>query len=109
MKTKLLAVITALFLSNSVMNATNGAGESTESQIQKQLTLPSLNATTPMNEVVKIDVLFTTDENGKVDLAIANTNDPLLKKEIEKTFMKLTLKNTKPNVCYGITLKLITI
>ncbi len=109
MKTKLIVMITALFLSHMAMNANNGTGESTESQIQKQLSIQPLNTAAPKNTDIKVEVLFTTDVNGKVDLAIANTNDQTLKKEIEKNFMKLTLKDTKPNVCYSITLKLITI
>ncbi len=109
MKTKLIALITVMMLGNTTMNANNGTGETTESQIQKQLSIQPLTTVTPKNTDVKIEVLFTTNEKGEVDMAIAKTQDTELKNAIEKGFMKLMLKNTKPNVCYGITIKLKTL
>jgi hypothetical protein len=54
----------------------------------------------------KVKVVFTTDANGKVNLAIANTKDPELKKAIESSFLQMEFKLLKADVAYGITLNL---
>jgi predicted secreted protein len=105
---KTLLKITAIVILNSIlvtpMKANNGTEASTEKQIQKQLNVNCvrLNA----EEQTKVDVVFTTNEEGKVNLVIAKTENEDIKKEIEKNFSKLVLPNVKPNVCYGVTLNI---
>jgi hypothetical protein len=100
--------ITALVILNSLfaapMKANNGTEISTEKQIQKQLNVncPALSA----EEHTKVDVLFTNNEEGKVNLVIIKTENEDIRKEIEKNFSKLILPNLKHNVCYGVTLNI---
>ena len=54
----------------------------------------------------KVEVVFTTDEAGKVNLAIAKTENAELKKAIESRFLKMQFKQLKADVAYGITLNL---
>ena len=53
---------------------------------------------------VKIEVIFTTDKEGKVTYAFAKTNDLRLKQEIEKQFSTLRLSNLKENVAHSVVL-----
>lgn len=105
---KSLLKITAIVILNSLfvapLKANNGAEASTEKQIQKQLNVncTGLNA----EEQTKVDVIFTTNEEGKVNLVIAKTENNEIRKEIEKNFSKLVLSKVKPNVCYGVTLNI---
>ncbi|MBA3682666.1 MAG: hypothetical protein H0W73_16115 [Bacteroidetes bacterium] len=63
----------------------------------------------PVNASQKVEVLFTTDNNGKVDFVLAKTNDQNLKAEIEKQFLKLNLDKIKSNVVHSVTLNIKTV
>ncbi len=52
----------------------------------------------------KVEVLFTTDKNGKVNFVLAKTNDSELKTEIEKQFMELRLSKLKEEVVHSVVL-----
>jgi hypothetical protein len=52
----------------------------------------------------KVEVLFTTDNKGKVNFALAKTEDPLLKQEIEKQFSNLRLLKVKQNTVHSVVL-----
>lgn len=52
----------------------------------------------------RVDVMFTTDDFGRVNLAIANAKDSHLKHSIEKSFMRLKFENLVPNNCYSVVL-----
>lgn len=54
------------------------------------------------NEEEKVNVVFTVNETGQINLVIANTNNEILKKAIETQFMKLTLSHLKANNAYSI-------
>lgn len=54
------------------------------------------------NEEEKVNVVFTVNEAGQVNLVIANTSNEILKKAIETQFMKLTLQHLKANNAYSI-------
>lgn len=61
------------------------------------------------NQVEKVNVLFTVNETGDVNLVIANTTNETLKKSIESQFMKLKLKNLKANNAYSVVFNFKTI
>lgn len=54
------------------------------------------------NKEEKVNVVFTVNETGQVNLVIANTTNEILKKAIETQFMKLTLQHLKANNAYSI-------
>lgn len=108
MKTiKLMIATVFVSLTINSMAVTWGEG-TTEKEIQKHLSFPNILMPVNKTQSNKVDVVFTTNENGRVNLVIAKTDNADLKKEIEKNFSKLVLKTTKPNVCYGVTLNLKT-
>lgn len=50
----------------------------------------------------KVNVVFTVNDVGHVNLVIANTSNEILKKSIETQFSKLVLKQLKANNVYSI-------
>lgn len=50
----------------------------------------------------KVNVVFTVNDEGHVNLVIANTTNDVLKKSIETQFSKLVLKQLKANNAYSI-------
>jgi DNA/RNA endonuclease YhcR with UshA esterase domain len=60
------------------------------------------NFTMNFNEVENVNVVFTVNEEGHINLVIANTSNELLKKSIETQFAKLVLKQLKANNTYSI-------
>lgn len=57
----------------------------------------------------KVEVVFTTGDNGKVNFVLAKTEDALLKKEIEKQFTNLVLPQLKKDVAYSVVLRFKTV
>lgn len=57
----------------------------------------------------KVEVLFTTDQNGVVNFSLAKIDDEDLKKEIEKQFSKLKLPKLKHDVVYSVILNFRTV
>lgn len=76
----------------------------TEKTIKDYFKFPQI--VIPMNESQKVEVLFTTNQNGNVDFVLAKTADQNLKAEIEKQFLKLNLTKLKSNVVHSITLNI---
>lgn len=63
----------------------------------------------PVNETKssaenKVEVLFSTDSTGKVNFVLAKTENQALRKEIEKQFLALELKNLKSEVVHKVVL-----
>jgi hypothetical protein len=56
------------------------------------------------NEEEKVNVVFTVNEKGEVNLVLANTSNESLKKSIESQFVKLKLDKLKPNNAYSVVL-----
>lgn len=69
-------------------------------EIKHHLSFP--NILMNVNKSEKVEVVFTTSENGKVNLVIAKTENEILKREIEKQFLELVLDKLKSNVAYSI-------
>lgn len=56
-----------------------------------------------------VNVVFTVDELGKVNLVVANTDNLVLKHAIETQFAKLKLAQLKANNTYSIQFKFKTL
>src|SRR6478752_1701768 len=86
--------ILGLTLSSIFVQATNVAPANTvtpgaERTISNKFKFPTLlipYSQTKVNTPVKVEVIFTTDKEGKVTYAYAKTRDLKLKQEIEKQF-----------------------
>jgi len=50
----------------------------------------------------KVNVVFTVNENGQVNLVVVNTSNLVLKKSIEDQFSTLNLNQLKANNAYSI-------
>lgn len=61
------------------------------------------------NEEEKVNVVFTVNEIGEVNLVVANTANESLKKSIEAQFMKLKLNKLKANNAYSVVFNFKTI
>jgi|GEM_PF-1697127 len=59
--------------------------------------------------IKRVEVLFTTNQNGLVNFALAKIEDENLKKEIEKQFSKLKLPKLKSDVVYSVILSFRTV
>jgi hypothetical protein len=57
----------------------------------------------------RVEVLFATDKNGQVNFAFAKTEDPELKREIEKQFLHLHLSQLKEDVVHSVVLNFKTL
>lgn len=72
----------------------------TEKTIKEHVKFPKLIVPTQQNE--KVEIIFMTSENGKVNFVLAKTSNEALKKELEKQFAGLTLSKLKANVAHSI-------
>ena len=54
------------------------------------------------NKEEKVNVVFTVNETGNVNLVVVNTSNENLKKSIETQFIKLKLNNLKANNAYSV-------
>lgn len=107
-----LLCIGTLFTLQS-LKASNGFNEGpkkteTEKTIQHyfkfpQILMPQLAPT--KNEVVKVEVLYTTNAKGEVTFALAKTENQELKKEIESQFLKLKIKQVQTEVVNSVILQ----
>jgi hypothetical protein len=68
----------------------------------------SIVFSTPVSDQ-KVEILFTTNNYGVVNFALAKTENASLKKQIEKQFTQLHLTNLKADVVYSIILNFKTL
>jgi hypothetical protein len=73
---------------------------SAEKTIKEHVKFPNLIL--PVQKTERVEVTFTTGENGKVNFVIAKTDNQQLKQTIEKQFSELTLSQLKANEAYSI-------
>ncbi len=90
-------VFSALLVRSNTEPSSKGVPVETAKTIRKyfkfpQVLIPQMHST---SEVKKIEVLFSTNSEGKVTSVSAKTDDPGLKREIEKQFMGLRLDSLK--------------
>lgn len=83
------------------------AAEETEKTIKQHVKFPQLIL--PVSKTEKVEIVFTTAENGKVDFVLVKSENEILKKELEKQFLALTLPKLKSNVAYSIVFNFKTI
>lgn len=62
-----------------------------------------------INKEEKVNVVFTVNETGNINLVVANTTNDKLKKSIETQFAKLKLSNLKANNAYSVVFNFKTI
>lgn len=106
---KVTALVT-LTLGSFYVKAGNGLNENaveTEKTIKEHVKFPKLILPIQKNE--KVEVVFTTNETGKVNFVLAKTANENIKSEIEKQFQDLTLNKLKANVAYSIVFNFKTI
>ncbi|MBK7309208.1 MAG: hypothetical protein IPI93_00060 [Sphingobacteriaceae bacterium] len=100
---KLSAILGFIFLGGTAL-ASDGTGNEniieTQKEIKQHISFP--NIILPLNRTEKVEVVFTTAENGKVNFVLAKTDNDVLKKQIEKQFAEMTLTKIKSNVAYSI-------
>lgn len=103
-----VTALVALTLGSFLLNAnTKGTGTETEKTIKEHVKFPNLIL--PIKQTEKVEVVFTTSENGKVNFVLAKTDNKEIKTQIEKQFSELTLNKLKANVAYSIVLNFKTI
>jgi len=111
-KKSLILVATGLLFS---MNINAKGGENPKSvlisdaskSIKEHIKFPNLLL--HFNQEEKVNVVFTVNENGEVNLVVANTTNETLKKSIEQQFFKLKLNKLKANNAYSVVLNFKTI
>ncbi|MES2568396.1 MAG: hypothetical protein V4565_16090 [Bacteroidota bacterium] len=67
------------------------------------------NVVMHFNQEEKVNVVFTVNDYGQVNLVIANTQNEILKKSIESQFMKLKLNQLKADNAYSVVFNFKTI
>lgn len=77
------------------------------SEIKNHFIFPSF--VQDANQIESVNVVFTVNETGNVNLVIANTTNLILKQSIESQFSKLKFTQFKANNAYGIDFKFKTI
>ncbi len=104
------SLVIALTLGSFLVKATNGneVAIETEKTIKEHVKFPKLILPVKHQEQ-KVEVVFTTSENGNVDFVLAKTDNKEVKAEIEKQFSKLNLNKLKANVAYSVVLNFKTI
>ncbi len=75
--------------------------------IKEQIKFPNLLMN--FNKEEKVNVVFTVNETGNVNLVVVNTSNENLKKSIETQFIKLKLNNLKANNAYSVVFNFKTI
>jgi len=93
-------VLMSSFSTASNLTTGNDGIIGTEKTIKRHMSFP--NVIWKKNSSEKVEVVFTTNEKGKVNFVIAKTANQNLKNEIEKEFSELTLLEIKSNVAYSI-------
>jgi hypothetical protein len=104
-KKGIIILMSGMFLSISAF-ATKGetplttdAGSASK-MIREHLKFPNFTIYRAAEE--KVNVVFTVNESGHVNLVVANTSNQVLRKSIEDQFSTLTLKQLKANNAYSI-------
>ncbi|MBP7808664.1 MAG: hypothetical protein KA163_05195 [Bacteroidia bacterium] len=102
--------LVALTLGSFLLQASNGSEISIETgkTIKEHVKFPKLILPVQHQEQ-KVEVVFTTSENGSVNFVLAKTDNKNVKAEIEKQFSQLTLNKLKANVAYSVVLNFKTI
>ena len=101
-----LSLFTLSVKSNTAPKSSTATTE-TEKTIKDYFKFPQIlmpHKESKMTQSNKVEVLFTTDKNGKVNFVLAKTYDQELKSEIEKQFFTLHLSKLKQDVVHSVVL-----
>ena len=109
---KKVLLISSLIFSIGIIKATNAPVSNTVSSetvktIKDYFKFPRILMPYQEEHILqnnKVEVLFSTDKNGKVNFVLAKTEDKSLKTEIEKQFSNLQLTKLKHDVVHSVTL-----
>lgn len=102
-----ITALAALCLGSFLLKA-NGGKESaieTEKTIKEHVTFPKLILPVKQQNQ-KVEVIFTTGNDGKVNFVLAKTDNLEIKSEVEKQFSQLTLNKLNANVAYSVVLNI---
>lgn len=104
-----LAVLAGFLFWAALARAGNGHSvlSETEKQIKEQVKLETPIAA--LHQSQAIEVIFTTNESGKVNFVLAKTNNSMAKQEVEKQFLRLQLSHLNANVAYSIVINFKTL
>jgi hypothetical protein len=105
-------IFSALFAVSNPLPVTNPASAESKKTIREYFKFPQILATRVESKHVSnntVEVLFTTDETGHVNFALAKTQSGELKKEVEKQFYKLYLPKLKQDVVHSVVLNFKTL
>jgi hypothetical protein len=105
-----VTALVALCLGSILLKANGGkeAAIETERTIKEHVTFPKLILPVQQQNQ-KVEVIFTTGNDGKVNFVLAKTDNKDIKSEVEKQFSQLTLNKLKANVAYSVVLNIKTI
>jgi hypothetical protein len=95
-----LTIATALIAFGGFAGNNNNANSSAEKVIQTKIHIGQ----TVYGTDNKVEILFTTNEKGEVNFALAKTENQNLKKEIEKQFQTLHFTQLKKDAVNSVTL-----
>ena len=114
MKTTIITRMALVFgISFLTMSATantapsNTVSPSPEKTISSYFKFPKVLIpynTAPASKPVKVEVIFTTGKDGKVNYAYAKTRDLKLKNEIERQFSTFKISQLQENVAHSVVL-----
>jgi hypothetical protein len=105
-----VTALAALCLGSILMKANGGTDPAieTEKTIREHVSFPKLILPV-QHQNQKVEVIFTTGNDGKVNFVLAKTDNKDIKSEVEKQFSLLTLNRLNANVAYSIVLNIKTI
>lgn len=102
-------LVTGLLLSSFILKPNNGTETQTLLETEKTIK-DSVKFPTGMQITdQKVEILFTTAQNGDVNFVLAKTNNTELKKEIEKQFYALHFQNLNTNAVNSVVLNFKTL
>lgn len=110
-KKSVMALAAGILFSVS-LNAKTGENPGTllidaHKEIKEHVKFPNMFISYGQEE--KVNVVFTVNETGNVNLVIANTPNETLKRTIESQFIKLKLSSLKANNAYSVVFNFKTI
>src|SRR6218665_801309 len=98
-------IFSAFFAFSTPLPVTNTASAESKKTIREYFKFPQILATRAEAKSVSnnsVEVLCTTNESGRVNFALAKTQNEELKKEVEKQFYKLYLPKLKQDVVHSV-------
>jgi hypothetical protein len=84
--------------------APRNTATATEQTIRDYFRFPSFVTPLPVNSEEKVEVLFTTDANGKVNFVMARTSNRELKQLVEQKLTGISLRQLQANVVHSVVL-----